>query len=216
MVDNCIEEGRDLLEGGAVYNITGCQGVGLGTTGNSLAAVEHVIFRKKSATMKELSKALDENFRGWEELRNELVNAPKYGNDDDRADMFVRKAASIYSKALREYHNQRGGRYYPGLFSTSSQIPLGELCAATPDGRLAGTPLSEGISPVQGTDRKGPTATIRSVAKVDHQLASNGTMLNLKFNPEVFSSDVIDGCIDGPMVFNHDDTIRWKGGDTSV
>lgn len=186
MVDDCIKNGKDLLDGGARRNLTGCQGVGLGLTGNGLAAVNHVVFKNHDATMDELIAALDANFKGYESLRNKLIQAPKYGNDADEADEFVRMAAEIYSNAVRKYKNPRGGGYYPGHFSTSSHIPLGELCGATPDGRLAGEALSEGISPVAGTDRKGPTATIKSVAKVDHQLASNGTMLNLKFNPQIF------------------------------
>ena len=188
MVDDCIYSGKDLLEGGAKRNITGCQGVGLGTTGSSIAVIDYVIFKKKLATMDELVRALDANFEGYNELRQELINAPKYGNDNDVADEFVREAASIYSNSVRKHKNPRGGNYYPGHFSTSSHIPLGELCGATPDGRLAGEAISEGISPVQGTDRLGPTATIKSVSKVDHQLASNGTMLNLRFNPKIFKN----------------------------
>lgn len=188
MVDDCIYSGKDLLEGGAKRNITGCQGVGLGTTGSSIAAIDYVIFKKKLATMDELVMALDANFEGYNELRQELINAPKYGNDNDVADEFVRKAAAIYCNSVREHKNPRGGNYYPGHFSTSAHIPLGELCGATPDGRLAGEAISEGISPVQGTDRLGATATIKSVSKVDHQLASNGTLLNLKFNPKIFKN----------------------------
>ncbi len=181
---DCLERGLDLTWGGARYDATGVQGVGSATVGDSLAALDALIFRDGRITMDEMLAALDADFEGYEPLRQLLVNrAPKYGNDDEAADQFTRLAAEIYCREVEMHPNPRGGRYQPGLYSVTTHVALGLAVGAMPDGRRAGSPLSQGISPVQGRDRRGPTAAMRSVARLKHNLVSNGSAFNQKLNP---------------------------------
>ena len=181
---DCLQRGLDLTWGGARYDFTGVQGVGAATVGDSLAALDALVFRDNRFTMEELLAALDADFEGHESLRQTLVNrAPKYGNDDAAADRFTRLAAEIYCQEVEKHANPRGGRYQPGLYSVTTHVALGLAVGATPDGRRAGAPLSQGISPVQGRDRKGPTAAMKSVARLEHVLVSNGSAFNQKLNP---------------------------------
>jgi pyruvate-formate lyase len=152
--------------------------------GDSLAALDALVFSGSSIAMDELMRALDADFEGYEPLRQMLVNrAPKYGNDDEAADRFTRLAAEIYCQEVEKHANPRGGRYQPGLYSVTTHVALGLAVGATPDGRRAGAPLAQGISPVQGRDRQGPTAAMRSAARLNHTLVSNGSALNQKLNP---------------------------------
>lgn len=113
-----------------------------------------------------------------------LVNrAPKYGNDNEPADRFTRLAAEVYCQKVEKHTNPRGGRYQPGLYTVTTHVALGLAVGATPDGRRAGAPLSQGVSPVQGRDRKGPTAAMKSAARLNHTLVSNGSAFNQKLNP---------------------------------
>jgi pyruvate formate-lyase/glycerol dehydratase family glycyl radical enzyme len=181
---DCLERGLDLTWGGARYDFTGVQGVGSATVGDSLAALDALVFREGRVTMAELLAALDADFEGYEPLRQLLVNrAPKYGNDDEPADRFTRLAAEAFCQEVARHANPRGGRYQPGLYSVTTHVALGLAVGATPDGRRAGSPLSQGISPVQGRDRNGPTAAMRSAARLNHTLVSNGSALNQKLNP---------------------------------
>ena len=181
---DCLARGLDLTWGGARYNFTGVQGVGAATVGDSLAALDALVFREGHVRMDGLLAALDADFEGHEPLRQMLVNrAPKYGNDDETADRFTRLAAEIYCQEVEKHSNLRGGRYQPGLYSVTTHVALGLAVGATPDGRLAGVPLSQGISPVQGRDSQGPTAAMRSAARLNHTLVSNGSAFNQKLNP---------------------------------
>jgi pyruvate formate-lyase/glycerol dehydratase family glycyl radical enzyme len=181
---DCLERGLDLTWGGARHDFTGVQGVGTATVGDSLAALDALVFRSGQVTLDELLSALDADFEGHEPLRQRLLNhAPKYGNDDGTADSFTRLAAEIYCQEVGQHSNPRGGRYQPGLYSVTTHVALGLAVGATPDGRRAGAPLSQGISPVQGRDRHGPTAGLRSAARLNHTLMSNGCALNQKLNP---------------------------------
>ncbi len=182
--DDCLERGLDLTWGGARYDFTGVQGVGSATVGDSLAALDALVFREGRVTMEELLSALDADFEGHESLRQMLVNrAPKYGNDDEAADRYTRLAAEIYCQEVARRPNPRGGCYQPGLYSVTTHVALGLAVGATPDGRRSGTPLSQGISPVQGRDRQGPTAAMKSAARLNHTLVSNGSAFNQKLNP---------------------------------
>ena len=119
-----------------------------------------------------------------------LMNrAPKFGNDDDYADAIAREGALIYCKEVEKYKNPRNGCFQPGLYPVSANVPLGSMVGATPDGRKAGTPLADGVSPVSGCDQAGPTAAVKSVAKLDHMIASNGTLLNQKFHPSALKDE---------------------------
>ena len=120
-------------------------------------------------------------------MLEDIASLPKYGNDDDEIDLFAKDVAYTYTKPMLKYRNPRGGRYQAGLYPVSANVPLGAQTGATPDGRLAGTPIADGIGPAAGRDTKGPTATLNSVAKIDHGIASNGTLLNQKFHPSALS-----------------------------
>ena len=181
---DCLERGLDLTWGGARYDFTGVQGVGSATVGDSLASLDELVFRQGRLGLDELLAALDADFEGHEPLRQALLNhAPKYGNDNEAADRFTRLAAEIYCQEVARHPNPRGGRYQPGLYSVTTHVALGLAVGATPDGRRAGAPLSQGISPAQGRDHHGPTAALRSAARLNHTLVSNGSALNQKINP---------------------------------
>jgi formate C-acetyltransferase len=188
-IDDCIAKGKDYNDGGARYNTNYVQGVGLGTATDSLAAIRFNVFDKGLITMEELLKALRANFHTHEALRQRLINrTPKYGNDDDYADQIMRAIFEAYYDAIEGRPNTKGGRYRINLLPTTVHIYFGKVTGATPDGRKAGEPLSEGVSPVQGADRKGPTAVIKSAAKIDHA-RTGGTLLNQKFTPQLLADE---------------------------
>lgn len=190
MVADCIKRGKSLAEGGAIYNFTGPQGVGVANVGDSLAVLKQLVFEEKAVSLSDLKEALKTNFAGKEDLRQRmLTQVPKYGNDDDMVDNLAREAALIYCREVEKYCNPRGGRFQPGLYPVSANVPLGEATGALPDGRMAGTPLADGVSPASGRDLKGPTAAVTSVAKLDHHIASNGTLLNQKFHPAALAGE---------------------------
>jgi len=182
--DDCLAKGLDVTAGGARYNFTGVQGVGAATVGDSLAAIQRLIFEEKRLNWDELLAALDADFEGCEPMRQLLLNhAPKYGNDDEAADHFARLAAEVYCQTVERHPNPRGGWYSPGLYSVTTHVALGLTVGATPDGRRASEPLSQGGSPAQGRDRQGPTAALRSAARLNYGLVSNGAVLNQRLHP---------------------------------
>ncbi len=188
-IDDCAVKGKDYHNGGARYNTRYIQGVGLGSITDILASVKHNIYDYKVLTMAELLEALNRNFEGQERLRDRFINkTPKYGNDDDYADDLARQVFEMYFKMIDGRPTVVGGAYRINLLPTTVHVYFGKVTGATPDGRLAGEPLSEGISPVQGMDRKGPTAVIKSVGKIDH-LKTGGTLLNQKFTPQLLADE---------------------------
>lgn len=248
MVDDCISRGKSVQEGGAHYNFTGPQGVGVANVGDSLMAIKRLVFEEGQLSLGHLKEALDANFgvsggiekpdttatesapkqdatyelvleavkkvlgesgalaltslnsnppepvkgddAGLTAVRQLLINgAPKFGNDIDEVDMLARTGAEIYCREVEKYTNPRGGLFQAGLYPVSANVALGESVGATPDGRLAGQPLPDGVSPSRGMDTKGPTAAANSVAKLDHFLASNGTLFNQKFHPAALKGD---------------------------
>lgn len=190
LLDGCLESGKDCTEGGAKYNYIGVNGVGVADVGDSLCAIEHVVFTTQQSSMKDLVSGLKSNFTADPKLQQILVNdAPKYGNDIDKADFFVAWAAKQYCDSVSKHKDVRRGAYRPGLFCLSSNTPLGRQVAALPSGRLSGTPLADGgISPKHGMDMSGPTAAAKSIAKLDHIKAVNGVNFNLKFLPTVLKT----------------------------
>jgi formate C-acetyltransferase len=186
VIDDCIAEGTDVTAGGARYNFSGVQGVQVANVADSLAAVKRAVFEKEWISAAALLEALRANYEGHEALRQRLLNcAPKYGNDLDRVDALAARWADRYSERVAQYRNARGGTYQPGFYTVSAHVPMGADVGATPDGRVAGAPLADGgLSPSAGRDRKGPTAVLRSVGKLNLTLASNGTLLNMKFLPD--------------------------------
>jgi len=189
LVDDCITAGKDYNNGGARYNSSYIQGVGTGTITNCLTALHHHVYQEKDVSMETMLKALDADFEGYDELREELLyNTPKYGNDDDRADSHLNLVFETFFNAVDGRPNTKGGQFRINLLPTTSHVYFGSVTGATPDGRKANIPVSEGISPVQGSDVKGPTAVIKSAAKIDH-LRTGGTLLNQKFTPQLLESD---------------------------
>jgi formate C-acetyltransferase len=238
MVEDCISVGKSATEGGAHYNFTGPQGVGVANVGDSLMGIKKFVFDEGRVTMAQMKEAIDSNFGAGtapeatsgdpsyemvlaavkkilaensqidaegikkslnanptasgdlEQLRLALQNeAPKFGNDADEVDMLAREGALIYCSEVQKYRNPRGGQFQAGLYPVSINVLFGTMIGATPDGRKAGEPLADGVSPVRGADTNGPTAATNSVAKLDHFIASNGTLLNQKFHPGALQGD---------------------------
>jgi pyruvate formate-lyase/glycerol dehydratase family glycyl radical enzyme len=189
LTDDCIATGKDYHDGGARYNTNYIQGVGLGTMADALTAIKYHVFDEKTLTMEEFLAALREDFEGDERFRQLLLNrTPKYGNDDDYADAVMVDVFEAYLAAIDGRPTPRGGTYRVNMLPTTVHVYFGSVLGATPDGRKAGSPLSEGISPVQGADRRGPTAVLKSVAKMDHA-RTGGTLLNQKFTPRLLQDD---------------------------
>jgi pyruvate formate-lyase/glycerol dehydratase family glycyl radical enzyme len=189
LIDDCITEGKDYNNGGARYNTSYIQGVGLGTVTDSLTAIRYNVFDERTVSLGGLIEAIGKDFEGQEDLRSRLLDeTPKYGNDDDYADSISVRIFESFFDAVDGRPNSKGGRFRINMLPTTSHVYFGSVVGATPDGRLAGTPLSEGISPVQGADRKGPTAVLKSAAKIDH-VKTGGTLLNQKFTPQVLADE---------------------------
>jgi formate C-acetyltransferase len=189
LIDDCIIKGMDYHEGGARYNTSYIQGVGIGSITDELSAIKTHVFTQKSITLPDLIQALDTNFEGFDRLRQLLMNqTPFYGNDDDQADEITRDVFNLYFNLIDGRANTKGGAYHINLLPTTCHVYFGSVTGATPEGRFSGKPLSEGISPVQGADRRGPTAVLRSAAKMDH-LRTGGTLLNQKFTPHLLAGD---------------------------
>ncbi len=189
IVDDCIKKGKDYNAGGARYNSNYIQGVGIGTITDCLSAIKFHVFDNKNLTMRELLTALSDNFEGHEKTRQMLRNkTPRYGNDDDYADSIMVSVFETFFNLVDGRKNLKGGSYRVDMLPTTCHIYFGSVTGATPDGRWAEEPLSEGISPVQGADRNGPTAVIKSASKMDH-IKTGGTLLNQKFTPQVLEGD---------------------------
>jgi formate C-acetyltransferase len=185
LTDDCIANGRDYNAGGARYNTSYIQGVGIGSLTDSFSVLKHHVFEDGSLTMAGLIEAIDSDFEGNEALRQRLLNkTPRYGNDDDRADDIMVRCFEAYHETVEGRPNLRGGEYFINMLPTTCHVYFGAVMGAMPDGRCAGIPLSEGISPVQGADRQGPTAVFKSAAKMDH-IKTGGTLLNMKFSPRL-------------------------------
>ena len=190
VTNGCIASGKDYNGGGAKYNTNYIQGVGIGTITDSLAAIKYNVFDNKKFSIEELQKALDANFEGYEDIHH-LVKSktPKYGNDDDYADDIMRSVFDLYRGMVVGRPNIKGGKYGINMLPTTCHVYFGEVMMASPNGRKAHLPVSEGISPDKGADVHGPTAVIKSCSKMDH-LATGGTLLNQKFTPSVVEGDL--------------------------
>lgn len=191
LIDDCIQRGKDYHNGGPRYNTTYIQGVGIGTLTDALSAVKYHVFDRKTLSMRTLLNALHANFEGMEEIQNRLRQAPCYGNDDDYADMIAVDLFNLYYDAVNSRPNTKGGKYRINLLPTTVHIYFGQVTGALPNGRQAGLPLSDGISPSQGADTHGPTAVLKSAAKLDHA-RTGGTLLNMKFTPQVLEGEGLD------------------------
>jgi pyruvate formate-lyase/glycerol dehydratase family glycyl radical enzyme len=189
LIDDCIASGRDYHDGGARYNTTYIQGVGLGTITDAVTAVKFHVFDQGSLTMADLLAALQDDFAGHERIGQMLRHkTPRYGNDEEYADNVMVTLFDAYFGEIDGRPNTKGGTYHINLLPTTVHVYFGSVVGATPDGRRARQPLSEGISPVQGADRQGPTAVIKSAAKMDH-VRTGGTLLNQKLSPQLLQDE---------------------------
>jgi formate C-acetyltransferase len=190
-MNDCITRGLDYHNGGARYNPTYIQGVGIGTVTDALAAMKYHVFDEQDIAMDEMLTALRDDFDGYEHLRKKLLyNTPKFGNDNEYADSIAEEIFNVYYDLLNGRPNTKGGKYRVNLLPTTVHIYFGAVTGALPNGRKAGEPVSEGISPTQGSDIKGPTAVIKSAARIDH-VRTGGTLLNMKLNPNMLDDDGI-------------------------
>jgi formate C-acetyltransferase len=189
LVDDCISKGRDYNSGGARYNTSYIQGVGLGSITDMLTSIRYNIYDNKTFRWEEFNKALDADFKGHEQIQyNVIYETPKFGNDDDYADQQAVTVFEIFYDAVNGRPNSRGGVHRINMLPTTSHVYFGSVIGATADGRNAYLPLSEGISPFQGVDHDGPTSVIKSASKIDH-LRTGGTLLNQKFSPSFFEDE---------------------------
>ena len=189
VIDDCIKNAKDYNAGGARYNTSYIQGVGIGSITDMLSAIKHHVFEEKTLTMQELLGAMESNFEDMEPVRQMLHNkTPRYGNDLDFADHIMVTVFNAFHDEVNGRTTPRGATYRINMLPTTCHVYFGSVVGATADGRKAGQPLSEGISPVQGTDRLGPTAVIKSASKMDH-LRTGGTLLNQKFSPDVLAGE---------------------------
>lgn len=186
LIQDCIEKGKDVTEGGARYNFSGVQGIGEANLSDSLYVIKKMVFENHEMSFSELVEAMAANYTGeYEALQKHVIqDFEKYGNDDDEIDLIAARLFRYYAKELEKYTNVRGGQFIAGAYTVSAHIPLGEAVGATPDGRKAQEQLADGgLSPMVGRDHLGPTAVLKSVSKLDNYLTVNGSLLNLKFQP---------------------------------
>lgn len=189
LIEDCIRKGRDYNNGGARYNTTYIQGVGLGSITDILTSIRYNIYDLHRFGWDDLLTALEGDFGGYEQMQYDMIyNTPKYGNDDDYADEQAVRVFDIFYDAVNGRPTPRGGTHRINMLPTTSHVYFGSVTGATADGRNAFIPLSEGISPSQGVDRQGPTSVIRSASKIDH-LRTGGTLLNQKFSPSFFEDE---------------------------
>ncbi len=191
VITPCLDNGIDVTAGGAKYNLSGIQMIQIANLADSLASIKQLVFEENRISGKEFLEAIRANFQGYEKLRQIILNrVPKYGNDINYVDSLGTKWAEYFKEELTHYTNYRGGKYHTGMYTVSAHVPMGEVVGASPDGRLAGSPLADGgMSPMYGRDLEGPTAVLKSVSKLDKNLTSNGGLLNMKFLPKFFESE---------------------------
>lgn len=189
VTNDCISNAKDYNAGGARYNTNYIQGVGIGTVTDCVASVKYNVYDEKNFTMEELIEAMEHDFEGYDYIYS-LVHdkTPKYGNDDDYADELMREIFDLYHDTIVGRPNMKGGKYGIDMLPTTCHVYFGDVILATPNGRKAHKPVSEGISPEKSADTNGPTAVIKSCAKMDH-LATAGTLLNQKFTPNVVAGE---------------------------
>ena len=192
-ISDCLDAGKDITEGGARYNFSGVQGIGIANLSDSLYALKGLVFEQQRLSFNELLAVLKANFAtpDGEKIRARLINRfEKYGNDIDDVDNISAELLRHYCKEVEKYRNPRGGQFTPGSYTVSAHVPLGAVVGATADGRFAGEQLADGgLSPMLGQDMQGPTAVLKSVSKLDNYLLSNGTLLNVKFTPATLEGD---------------------------
>ena len=203
LLDDCISTGTTRQQGGARYNFSGIFGVGLSSAADGLAALKQLVIEENRIDGQNLLAGLQTNFSEAEFMRQMLLKkAPKFGNDDDAVDLLAREVASSFARAVTQFPCKRGGIYIPELHSVATHVLFGEMTGATPDGRLAGEPFADGLSPMGGRDRSGPTAAVRSVTKIDHVEMLQGLLYNQKFHPTCLDTpEALQNFVDYLKVF---------------
>jgi formate C-acetyltransferase len=182
MVEDCIEKGKDVTSGGARHNISGLQAVGIATVADGLYALKELVFGKKMISLSDYINSLSLDFSNNKKLYKAIQETAKYGNDIEEVDLLARQTGEEFCEEVKKHKSSIGFTFFPALYSISAHAGMGSYVGATPDGRKAREPLADGISPGQGRCVSGPTAAIKSVCRIDHLAALNGTLLNMKFN----------------------------------
>lgn len=189
-VDGCMEKGKDLSRGGARYNVGPVlTGIGLGVVANSLAVIKKLVFEEGVTTLTELDRAMEADWVGYELLRKRVLAVPKYGNDDNDVDSIAVEISNYYYHETRQYNDIFGSHFNTAFMGISNYIPAGKIVGATPCGRKAKTPLTEGVSPFAGSDITSPLSAMRSAAKVNHDVHTGGTLLNLRMSQGLLMTD---------------------------
>lgn len=200
--DDCIQRGLDITRGGAIYDFTTTQMIGLATVADSLAVIKKIVFQEKLLELTDMVQLLKKNYRGtikgkkgaeWREIF--LNKVSKFGNDDDYVDSIARDVAKTFCEEIRKYTNYRGGKYNPGIYSTSFHLAFGAFTAASADGRKQRAALSNGIGPSNNADKDGPTAILNSVKKLENELQTNGNSLILAYQPSSFRIELFPALI---------------------
>ncbi len=195
--DDCLDRGLDITSGGAIYDFTTTQLIGLATVADSLAVIKKIVFEDELLSFEELIQMLLKNYRGiyrgkkGEEWRQIFINkVPKFGNDNDYIDSIAYDVAKLFCDELLNYKNFRGGNYNPGIYSTSFHLALGVFTAASADGRKSRDHLSNGVGPTNGMDKNGPTAILNSIMKLENELMTNGNSTILSFHPKTMKPQI--------------------------
>ncbi|MDP6981188.1 MAG: pyruvate formate lyase family protein [Myxococcota bacterium] len=184
VVDGCLEHGRDVNAGGARYDSTGMQGVGAADVADSLAAIERIVFDERRMSLDAFISAVDRDFDGAREIEHRATDrTQKFGQDAGGPEGWARRVVDIYCAAVRRHSNPRGGPYAPGFWTMTTHVGFGRRLGALPSGRRAGLPLADGLSPVNGCDDAGPTASLRAAAAASTEMIGNGLCLNEKLDP---------------------------------
>jgi len=190
LVRGCAESGKDVTNAGPEHNYVTVEGVAFATAADSLSAIKKLVYDEGAISMAELVKAIDENFEGHEKMRQMLINkAPKYGNDDEEADGMARWLSRYWTEDVFKQKTASGRRFRGGYLSWNYWIAYAPFTAATPDGRRRGTFLSNGLCPVDGCDRQGPTAVALSLSKLGLESAPNGDSHTISFTPSLLKGD---------------------------
>lgn len=189
LVDGCLESGKDVTAGGAMYNSSGIQGIGVADVSDSLAALEDMVFKRKKYSMARILEAMRKDFADDSIVQADLLNAPKFGNDHTMPDVYAEMVVKVFHDALSRYRNTRGGAYVPGFYSSTCHVAFGKRTGALPSGRKAGEPFAASLGASNGRDRLGATALLNSVARIDSTLSPNGYALNLRFDPHFLTGE---------------------------
>ena len=188
-IQGCIESGKDVTEGGAIYNLSGVQGVGVSDVGDSLFAIDELVFKRKKYSLEEVVKALKNNFKGNEKLKQEMLNIDKFGNDISEVDSYTSWVVNEFYDSFNDKKNTRGGVFCAGYYSTTTHSNFGKKTGALPSGRAKGQTFTSGIAPMNGYDKKGPTACFNSIASIDYTRAHNGINVNAKFDNMILKGE---------------------------